>query len=134
MKPKTSKFLTELSVIKLATGKWELGGPLNYQSVKCGAIVDVPAGFVTDFASVPRLPFAYLLVGNIAHRPAVVHDFLYQTHWTSKRKADHIFLEAMKTVGIAWWRREIMYLAVKYFGRSSYRSGPKRYKNIDGKK
>ena len=34
--------------------------------------ITIPAGFKTDLASVPRLPFAYWLTGGTANRPAVL--------------------------------------------------------------
>ncbi len=50
--------------------------PFVYESDTIGLIV-VPKGFVTDFASVPRLPFIYLFFGGIGDEEAVIHDWLY---------------------------------------------------------
>ena len=72
-----SKFLTELDV-RLIDGDriWMLSGPLVYQSDILGKI-EIPAGFQTDFASVPRIPFVFESFGDRAHRESVVHDYLY---------------------------------------------------------
>jgi len=40
--------------------------------------VTVPAGFYTDWASVPRLPWVYMKYGNTGHEAALVHDYLYR--------------------------------------------------------
>ena len=105
---------------------WRLLAPLRYQSDVAAQEIWVPRGFVTDFASVPRLPVAYLLAGNTAHGPAVVHDWCYGTHPVTKDVADLVFLEAMGVWGEPWWRKSLMYHAVSWFGGSAYASGPSR--------
>ena len=124
-----SKFLTELKIalISEASGTWKLDDKLEYQSKIFKDLITVPSGFVTDFASVPRVPIAYYLAGNTAHAAAVVHDYLYQTHIVSKFKSDRIFLEAMVVTEIPKWRRQVMYYAVVFFGWSSWRTGKKRF-------
>jgi len=79
----------------------------------------VPAGYVTDFASVPRLPLAYLLAGNTAQASAVVHDFLYEMK-APRAWADDVFAAAMEAEGVAAWRRGLMWSAVRLFGRSRH--------------
>ena len=63
-----SAFLTELQM-ENATGKddghWRLIAPLVYQSDVAGMIFTVPTGFITDLASVPRVPIAYLLARHV---------------------------------------------------------------------
>lgn len=95
-------------------GMWELSEPLVYYSTLYDTTVTVPTGFRTDFASVPRLPLAYLLAGDTAHRPATVHDYLCRTDYPRDR-ADRIFLEAMESIGVPWWRRNLMYAAVRAY-------------------
>lgn len=117
----TSGFLNSLDVelvSDLSEGKWRLKAPLFFQSSTLNQIITVPQGFVTDFASVPRLPLAFLLAGDTAHRPAVVHDYLYSCSDVERSDADSVFLEAMDSVGVPWWRRRIMWAAVRCFGWS----------------
>jgi hypothetical protein len=98
------------------SGKWKLTQGLWFQSSIYGTIM-VPAGFVTDFASVPRIPFVFELAGDTAHRPAVVHDYLYgNTAYADRAKCDKVFLEAMLVVGVPRWRAYSMYFAVRCFG------------------
>lgn len=115
-------------------------------------VITVPAGFETDFASIPRgLWNLFPPIGRYA-RPAIIHDFLYETagdgwwapeggnrrkwitgpvreDWTAKRyvreEADQIFREAMSVVEppVPRWQREIMYRAVRTFGGSGWGRG-----------
>lgn len=126
-----SEFLTPL------LGQWQdddtfvLHEPLQYKSALLGDIVTVPAGFVTDFASVPRIPFIYELFGDRAHHESVIHDFLYQTHMTTKGIADSVFLEAMEARGKSRFIRYGMYYGVVIGGQKSYDTGPARFKVLN---
>jgi Protein of unknown function (DUF1353) len=77
----------------------------------------VPAGFTTDFASVPRI-FTWLLprYGRWT-QAAILHDFL----WSEARHgrihkfdADGIFNRAMRELGVPYLRRWIMWTAVRW--------------------
>jgi len=107
-------FETKLRVEK-TNGRWTLLAPLVYVT-EGGERITVPEGFVTDFASVPRLPLMYLIAGDTAHAAAVIHDYLYRTRDRSRAEADAIFLEAMKASWEPFLRRWIMYLAVRAGG------------------
>lgn len=123
MKIKESKFLTDLAVKNLDDENWLILEPLVYQSRTLGKTVEVPAGFQTDFASVPRLPLTFALTGDAAHKAAVIHDYLYRSlpHICQRRTADLVFYEAMKVTGIVWWRRELMFAGVRLGGSGSWR-------------
>lgn len=104
---------------------------LNLPSFPEGLIV-VPAGFVTDFASVPRIPIIYELFGDRAHHESVIHDYLYQTHQGLDRQTcDRIFREAMQVRGKSKFVWEGMYLGVRLGGWNSYRTGPSRYLKLN---
>lgn len=102
---------------------WILIKPLIYQSECAGMTITVPTGFITDLASVPRLPFAYWMAGGTASRAAVIHDFLYVTKIVTKDVADLVFLEAMKDSGVGSVRRRVMYWAVWLFGGRGTQNG-----------
>ena len=90
--------------------KWELLTDCVYQSDLSDAPYIVPAGTITDLASIPQI-FRSLIPQNDKHRPAaIVHDYL--VHTIKRSKADRIFLEAMKVCGVPAWKRWSMYLAV----------------------
>lgn len=115
-----SHFLTSLQVEEIDDGRWRLLVILAYSSNLAGLVI-VPAGFETDFASVPRLPVAFALFGDVAHEAAVIHDYLYSTGMVSREVADKVLLEAMESTGIAAWRRWPIYWAVRQFGGSHYK-------------
>ena len=72
-----SRFLTSLDVRLLSdtknsgSGSWMLVSPLLYESDAAGTIIKVPVAFETDFASVPRVPLIFDMMGDTAHSAAV---------------------------------------------------------------
>lgn len=114
------EFLDELHVSKRGEG-WVLDQQFR-ALVTDGSNafkVEVPAGFETDFASVPRLPLAYLVAGNTSHKAAVIHDYLYKTQ-APRADADAVFRAAMRAEGVSAWRRGLMWAAVRAFGWAPY--------------
>lgn len=95
--------------------QWKLLEPLRYSSDLLNRTVEVPAGYVTDFASVPRAPIAYFLAGNTGHRAAVVHDYLITSKEVERKIADNVFKEALSATGVDSWRSQVMYLAVSQY-------------------
>lgn len=100
----------------------ELLEPLIYVAGN-GERFEVPAGTVTDYASIPRL-FWNLKGFNPygpAKMPAVLHDYLYalrggEPYEKSRRECDDLFLEAMQLVGVGWLHRHVIYAAVRLMG------------------
>lgn len=80
----------------------------------------VPAGFVTDLASVPRMPFAYWAFGNRARRAAILHDWLYTMRYP-REWADSMFYAGMLAEGIPKAAAYAMWLAVRVGGAAYYR-------------
>jgi hypothetical protein len=119
-----SRFLSVPALIKVAEAssggraRWRTQGELIYLDAK-GRTWTVPAGYITDFASVPRLPLMYWLTGDTAHMSAVLHDYLctdFVPELMSWREAADLFREAMQAEGTPGWRRWGMYWAVRLFG------------------
>lgn len=102
-------------------GIWQLDAPLAYYSLILGRLVTIPAGFKTDFASVPRLPIVYLAAGNKGNRAAVVHDWLYSTQCVDRGTADRVLREAMLSCGYSDMLANSFYLAVRTFGESHWK-------------
>lgn len=119
-------FMTDLLTKTVDDGHEQLVVPLVFASSVLGREVSVPPGFVTDLASVPRLPFVYLLAGGTAKKAAVVHDYLYREQCCSRRDADSVFEEAMRASGQPWWRRKLMWAGVRLFGWLPYRDHQQR--------
>jgi hypothetical protein len=110
--PYPTGFRQSLDVRLLPDGRWELLQDLTYLSDLTKKAYTVPAGFITDFASVPHLPIVYLLAGNAATLASVVHDHLYQTAQEPKDVADRVFAEIMDRTGVPRWRRDFMTIGV----------------------
>jgi len=120
---------------------WRLNAAMVYE-IDPSKMICVPIGFETDFASVPRVPLAFWLWGDRAHREAVIHDFLYRKdayiydlaenfrtrrYGIPKEDADWYFREAMMSENPDVQKKaqpyhiyQPMYLAVRACGGSSY--------------
>jgi len=88
-----------------------------------GSLILIPAGFQTDLASVPRLPFIYTAWGNRSHREAVLHDWLYRLDsdpLVSRLEADDYFRLAMISRHQPWRIYYPMFLGVRAFGWTAY--------------
>ena len=94
---------------------WEVASPLVYNA-GLGHEFSVPAGFITDFASTPRIVWWLIPPFGLYLRASVLHDWLYANGTISRARADAIFLEGMKALGVSAWKRWVMYLAVRGFG------------------
>ena len=117
-----AKFLTELDVKCISDGVWSLDSPLIYESDIVGTIT-VPAGFQTDFASVPRVPFIYEAFGDRAHREAVLHDYLYRIDsvpLVTYSQANNVFFEAMRERGKGYIVSYGMYWGVVLGGWTAF--------------
>ncbi|CAN7403176.1 DUF1353 domain-containing protein [Acidovorax sp. LjRoot129] len=130
------KFTTALDLRRVedvsrdGRGTWVLLAPLGFECSSIGA-GSVPAGFVTDLASVPRLPVAFFLAGGLAHAAAVLHDWLYTTHQVDRATADALFEEAAIACGVSPWRAWVMWLGVRAGGASSWAAtGPAQPANV----
>ena len=119
-----SKFLTDLEIKLVKEDKiWEVHEPLRYYSEILGRELEVPVGFRTDLASVPRVPIAYYFWGARAHYEGVVHDYLCRKDSipvVDLDTANAVFQEAMIVRGKSVWIRKPMYWGVcigtwKYF-------------------
>jgi len=84
-------------------------------------IILVPKGFKTDLASVPRIFWNIVPPHGKYAKAAIVHDYLYVEAYKTKEYADNIFYEAMGVLGVPEWKRTVMYLAVKHFGKGNYK-------------
>lgn len=109
--------------------KWLYRADLRYQSDYLaalnlpafpGGLVTIKAGFVTDFASVPRLPVVFWLVGGRARYASGVHDWLYTKSGLSRKDADAVFLEAAKLKNNAGPLMWLMWAGVRLGGASHY--------------
>lgn len=105
---------------------WILLAPFAVRVVIGGVeyFISVPEGFVTDFASVPRIPLAFMLFGGIGDYAAVVHDYLYRNCIYPREICDAIFKELLLHVDkTSAFRASLMHAGVRVGGSSSYKEG-----------
>lgn len=103
---------------------FRLTAPFLY--ISSFGIITVPAGFLTDGASVPRIFWNIFSPFGSYFPAALIHDYLYSKasypSWViSRADSDEIFLAAMKDVGVGWFTRRIIYRAVRLGGWASYK-------------
>ncbi|MCW1921331.1 DUF1353 domain-containing protein [Luteolibacter arcticus] len=100
---------------------FRLLAPFTYLSSR-GAIT-VPAGFVTDGASIPRVFWSVLAQFGPWFGAAIIHDWLYSelNLRFTRLQSDDLFKEAMFNAGLDWPRREMIYRAVRWFGGRSFK-------------
>lgn len=129
-----NSFATPLIVSPLPDGRrWKLFHPFTYKLNSAFGKIDVtvPAGFVTDFASIPWVFWSWLPSWGKYGKAAVVHDYLYQKHGVgasksiilifNRKQVDGVFLAAMLESGTKPWKARMMFVAVRLFGRRSWK-------------
>lgn len=120
------RFVTELATTPIGERRWKTDAPLRYQSPRLRVVVGIAPGFVTDFASIPRILWAVLPPSDGDYdAAAVVHDWLYTYaddltrrigHAVSRADADAVLLEAMTALGVRPWKRRVIYAGVRIGG------------------
>jgi hypothetical protein len=82
--------------------------------IDCLTLV-LPAGFITDLASVPWGLWNVAPPDGAGYAPAsLLHDFLCSTELFPRGMADDLFLCAMRTANVPWWKRVAMWAAVRF--------------------
>lgn len=83
----------------------------------------VPAGFVTDFASIPQPLWSLGLSPHGQYsRAAVIHDYLYWTQGCTRDQADRLLVIAMKESRVGSFDEVVVYQGVDKGGQSSWDS------------
>lgn len=110
--------------VRINNGTFTLLSPLVVSRSGTTTLIHVPTGFVTDFASIPRIFRCFAPKhGPGLRRAAVVHDYLYRTKNTgyTRAQADEIYRAIMRSTGASPVRRENRYFWVRLLGGSSYK-------------
>lgn len=131
-----SSFTSELVVQSIDERKWKVMERFNYNIDTADSVnaVEVPVGFITDFASIPRILWNVLPPWGKYGKAAVIHDYMYTEHKHSvysaegvesfvqieRKQADGIFLQAMEVLGVNKITRYAMYYAVRVFGNKPW--------------
>lgn len=117
-------FDRNLIVEKISDRHWRTYVEFNY-TLDNGVVITVPEGFITDFASIPRVFWIFLPPDGIYTQSAVLHDYLYNRKLYTRDFCDKLFLEAMEVLKVKKYIRNIMYYAVRAFGWIPWNFGKK---------
>ena len=136
-------FLDPLELEYLDGRRWRLIAEFDYKLGSPDGIerVNVPKGFITDFASIPRGLWNVLPPTGSYGKAAVLHDWLYQTRTIhtihpsngdsfrvcSRAEADHVLLEAMEVLSVRRFTRWTIYAGVRVGGWAVW----KKYRDQD---
>lgn len=116
-------FLTKLIISAFKPNEWVLESVLSWFSPGYGRR-DVPAGFITDLASIPRIFRGVLDINGKSRRAAVLHDWLYCSHKLPRNEADNIFYLALVSEGMSKALARVYWSGVRtggwlYYGKRS---------------
>lgn len=95
---------------------------LEYRILTTDHVVVVPAGFVTDFASTPRILWSVLPPTGRYQLAAVVHDFLYWDQRCTREEADAVFRVAMAESLVDAAKRDLLWKAVRKGGDAAWKT------------
>lgn len=95
-----------------------------------GWTISVPAGFPTDYASIPRLLTWLIPPRGVYNRPSFVHDFLYHYapvdpttgRYCTQARADSILREACENCDDRFTQRWAIYLGLRLGGWVAWRN------------
>ena len=113
-----SQFTTPCQVEIVGPMRFKLISPFEYHvgMYPSNEIINVPEGFITDFASVPRVFWSILSPIDEYAKAAVLHDFIYRVAPYERMRCEEIFLEAMIVLKVPEWKRHAIYRSVYLFG------------------
>ena len=96
--------------------------PYTYVIGSTRTSITIPAGFVTDFASIP-LPLRGILQTQAQYsRAALIHDYLYWAQRCSRVQSDNLLLIAMKESNVSPLQRGAVYRGVRAGGSAAWRN------------
>lgn len=84
----------------------------------------IPAGFETDFASIPRVLWRWMPpTDHRIGRIAVVHDWYYRSPWVNvtREQADNALRSGMQPLGANCFDRELVYWGVRIGGSGAFK-------------
>lgn len=118
-----SQFTSPLIIELIAPNLWRTFYPFDYHvgSYPSTEIIVVPSGYVTDFASIPRIFWSVLSPIDKHGKASLLHDYCYTIKYKNNRKyCDKIFKEAMEVLKVNPLIARFMYNGVRLFGESRW--------------
>jgi hypothetical protein len=118
-----SQFTSPLIIELIGPNLWRTFYSFDYHvgSYPSKEIIVVPTGYVTDFASVPRILWPLLSPVGKYGKAALVHDYCYTIKYKNNRKyCDKIFKEGMEVLKVNPITIFFMYQTVRVFGSKDW--------------
>lgn len=119
-------FLTEPVMKPYDSNKWRMVEDFDYVT-QGGDFIRIPHGFIHDLASIPRGFNLFFRKHGDHTRAAILHDWCYHTKGQitpkiklTRLQSDELFLMAMKECGVGYFKRCMMYYAVRVGGFLSW--------------
>lgn len=111
-----------LVLTPFADGKyWLTMRTIKWKDDNSDRVVNVPAFFVTDFASDPWLFRREVASWGRHGTAAIIHDFLYWDQKSSRETADDVMYEVIKEFGVKYLARVTIFAAVRLFGWEAWK-------------
>lgn len=114
-----SQFTEPLVVELIGKNLWRVYKEFEYHigTYPSEEVIKVPAGFVTNFASVPRFLWPIISPIDTHGKAAVVHDYCYsKNNIYTRKRSDLIFREGMGVLEVKPWKVWCMFWAVRSCG------------------
>lgn len=92
---------------------WRLHHPLVFHCKRYEYTHTVKSGSLTDYSSIPRLPFVWLIFSDHGHEAGALHDDLWNDPSHTRKVANWIFYDALLVSGVPRWRAWLMFKAVQ---------------------
>jgi len=101
--------------------------PISWKSASVDGLpeVNVPKGFTSDFATVPRLFWSLVRPDGEYSYAAVIHDYLYWSQITTREISDQIFKRVMEEFKIDQTKIWAIYWAVRVGGATFWEENRK---------
>jgi hypothetical protein len=101
---------------------WIVLVPLVYKIGDTDDSIFVPAGFVTDLASIPKQLWSSGLTPTGQYsRAAIIHDYLYWSQKCTRAQADRLLVIAMKESKVGAFDAAVIYEGVHVGGKSAWK-------------
>jgi hypothetical protein len=86
---------------------------------------NVPKGFVTDLASIPKAFWSLMPRDGVYLAAAIIHDYNYWFQEQTRFQADKIFDLGMQELGVSYLTRKTIYHSVRIGGNFSWNNNQK---------
>jgi hypothetical protein len=104
--------------VSTSNDDWAVDRPGLYQYYD--QVLEMPTGFITNFASIPKA-LRWLIPVNGKHRlAAVLHDYMYSMKIDDRDSCDLAFLEEMERQNVRYTKRQAMFMIVQWVGKKHY--------------